>query len=79
MVQTLFALSGKKLMPKHSPTLRCRVDLISTSELTQAFVAFLQASKWSNYRENAFSISVNFNLVMYVSKHVHYDAFDNDL
>ena len=51
-------------IPERSPMQSLdRVDLISTSELAPAFAALLQASKWSNYRENAFLIGRIFNFV----------------
>ena len=43
-------------MPERSAKKCFRVDFISTAELAPAFAALPLASKWSNYRENAFLI-----------------------
>ena len=43
-------------MPERLANKRFRVDFISTAELAKAFAALPLASKWSNYRENAFLI-----------------------
>ena len=43
-------------MPERLANKRFRVDFISTAELAPAFAALPLASKWSNYRENAFLI-----------------------
>ena len=57
-------------MPERLAPKRSWVDIILTAELAPAFAALLQASKWSNYRENAFLIGRFFNFVISVSTRV---------